>query len=115
MEAKEDFLVAEDDKERAQTMNVEEDTAPAENTSTKIIDKDGITTAGAETAVDVYHLKSGESKEESHARLYDYIKKATDTNGWTHKDWSRWAGENNDRIWRRRHNRRRHQHQDARW
>ena len=45
-------------------MSVEEDTAPAENTSTKIINRDGITTAEAETIEDVYHLKSGNKRGE---------------------------------------------------
>ena len=93
-------------------MNVEVDTAPAANASTKIIDKDRITTLRAERTEDVLlHSKSGKSRGESYARFYDYMKKATETVGWTHKDWSRWAGENNDQLWRQRRNRRRHQHQ----
>ena len=62
-------------------MNVEEDTATGENVSTKIIDKDGITTARAEATEDVLHFKTGESKEESYARYYDYLKKATENPG----------------------------------
>ena len=113
-EAKADDLVAEKDKECAQTMNVEEDTATAENTSTKIINKDGITTARTEATEDVLHFKTGESKVESYARYYDYIKKATEKSGWTHKDWRSWAGDKNYQLWGPRSNRRRHQHQDDR-
>ena len=99
-------LVAEEDKELAQTMNVEVDTTTAANASTKIIDKDGITTAAAEKTDDVLHLKSGESKEESYARLYNYIRTTKD--GWTHRDWRIWAEDQHNQIWRQRRNRRRH-------
>ena len=85
-------LAAEEAEKLAQTMNVEVDTAPAANASTKIIDKDGITTAGAEKTNDVLYLKSGESKEESYARSYDYIKKLG-VGLMTQKDWSRWTRE----------------------
>ena len=52
VEAKEEDLVAEEAKECAQTMTVEEDTATAENASTNIIHKGEKKTAGAETIKD---------------------------------------------------------------
>ena len=108
--AKSADLAAEEAEKLAQTMNVEVDTAPAANASTKIIDKDGITTLRAERTEDVLlHSKSGESREESYARFYDYIKKGMDN--WTHKDWCQWAGKENNKFWKRNRNRRRHQHQ----
>ncbi len=99
-------LAAEEAEKLAQTMNVEVDTAPAANASTKIIDKDGITTAAAEKTDDVLHLKSGESKEENYARLYNYIRKAKD--GWTHRDWRIWAEDQQNQLWKRNRNRRKH-------
>ena len=82
------------------------DTATAENASTKIIDKDGITTAAAEKTDDSLHINTGESKAERFARLYNYIRKAKDR--WTHRDWRIWAKDQHNQIWRQRRNRRRH-------
>ena len=72
-EAKEDDLVAEEAKECAQTMTVEEDTATAENVSTNITRKGKITTAGAETNKSKNEKKGAEAKEEGHVAEEDGI------------------------------------------
>ena len=65
--AKAPDLAAEEAEKLAQMMNVEVDTAPAANASTKIIDKDGITTLRAERTEDVLlHSKRRNKRRHQH-------------------------------------------------
>ena len=72
-EDKEDDLAADEAEERAQKTTVEEDTARAENASTNIIHKGGITTAGAETNKNNNEKKGAGAKEEGHVAEEDEI------------------------------------------
>ena len=73
-EAKEDDLVADEAKERAQTMTVEEDTATAGNSSTNIIHKRRIKTVGEETNKGKNEKNAAEAKEEGHMAEEDGIR-----------------------------------------